>query len=162
MSESSCFKMCEMDKFYIHYMDHFDCIDLKKTNIICNGQSYGHTHTSEHKQVQQFEIENSNNGFLRILFLMNILQYVTSFDSYLIPAPKNISDITHAAAREKERSQCQKKEKEEKKGGVDESHHQPNSTQYLVSVSRRDDVGLDWFCHVLQVPHGLSQLPKQL
>ena len=52
--------------------------------------------------------------------------------------------------------------KEEKKGGVDESHHQPNSTQYLVSVSRRDDVGLDWFCHVLQVPHGLSQLPKQL
>lgn len=117
MSESSCFKMCEMDKFYIHYMDHFDCIDLKKTNIICNGQSYGHTHTSEHKQVQQFEIENSNNGFLRILFLMNILQYVTSFDSYLIPAPKNISDITHAAARAKERSQCQKKEKEEKKGG---------------------------------------------
>lgn len=117
MSESSCFKMCEMDKFCIHYMDHFDCIDVKKTNIICNGQSYGHTHISEHKQVQQFEIENSNNGFLRILFLMNILWYVTSFDSYPIPAQKNVSDITHAAARAKERSQCQKKEKEVKKGG---------------------------------------------
>lgn len=116
MSESSCFKMCEMDKFCIHYMDHFDCIDVKKTNIICNGQSYGHTHISEHKQVQQFEIENSKNGFLRILFLMNILWYVTSFDSYPIPAQKNVSDITHAAARAKERSQCQKKEKEVKKG----------------------------------------------
>ena len=46
-----------------------------------------------------------------------MLWYVTSIDSYLIPAPKNISDITHAAARAKERSQCQKKEEEEKKGG---------------------------------------------
>ena len=52
--------------------------------------------------------------------------------------------------------------KEETKGGVDESHHQPISTQYLMGVSRRDDVGLDWFRHILQVPHGLSQLPKQL
>ena len=52
--------------------------------------------------------------------------------------------------------------KEETKGGVDESHQQPISTQDLMGVSRRDDVGLDWFRHILQVPHGLSQLPKQL
>lgn len=101
MSESSRLKMCEMDKVLHALYGSFWLHRCDKTNITCNVQSYGHTHIREHKQVQQFEIENSYNRLLRILFLVNILWYVTSLDSYLIPAQKNISDITHAAANSK-------------------------------------------------------------